>query len=560
MGCIDRPPAWTRADVLAACVLLLLSTGVGSQDQKQPPFRSLTTLVPIDVRVVDRNGKPVRDLTRDDFSVDENGVPQTISVFERWDYQKRQATPDLPLAVQPSTPTARLRPEGGRVFLIVFGQLWLTSEVFGTAEAITAFVRERLLPQDYAAVSAWGRATTLTTDHEYVAQVVERLRRYQNGIDRDPDRTRKTRALQSYASKPLSPEIQAELDTVFAGHGRTISQTAVRPVHNLVEQIGRQVTTLEARQGGLRMGPSALAQSSTRRVLEIASGIQYLRYVEGEKHLVYVSPNGLWLPAVEDDHSIARIASDARVALHILQTGGIQVFDQFGRPAVTPGAGGGSLFARMASEHVAELTGGQAWFSEYPARALTQLDAITRTGYSLGYYPSNSTLDGRHRKISVTLKRERGATLSFRRSYLAQTPETIYDHRQFIVQDRILAAGEADGEKGDIKLTLDASVVTGAVAITVRIDTDALPSQPASTGVSPKLHVAFFCTDERGSLSGQTWQTLDLSARREASKQDKGYELTHVVRVPVVGRARSCKAVAYNYESDRVGSAVVRLK
>jgi len=43
-----------------------------------PQFRSRTVLVPIDVRVVGKNGQPVTDLTASDFSILEDGVPQKI--------------------------------------------------------------------------------------------------------------------------------------------------------------------------------------------------------------------------------------------------------------------------------------------------------------------------------------------------------------------------------------------------------------------------------------------------------------------------------------------------
>jgi hypothetical protein len=51
--------------------------------QQQPTFRTDTSLVPIDVRVIDENGKAITDLTKLDFTVAEDGVPQTITQFQK---------------------------------------------------------------------------------------------------------------------------------------------------------------------------------------------------------------------------------------------------------------------------------------------------------------------------------------------------------------------------------------------------------------------------------------------------------------------------------------------
>ncbi|MEX2662867.1 MAG: hypothetical protein WD227_13130 [Vicinamibacterales bacterium] len=44
-------------------------------------FRGRVALVPVDVRVLDRQGRPVADLRQADFTILEDGVPQTIGHF-----------------------------------------------------------------------------------------------------------------------------------------------------------------------------------------------------------------------------------------------------------------------------------------------------------------------------------------------------------------------------------------------------------------------------------------------------------------------------------------------
>src|SRR3954464_465380 len=67
---------------LAACAaLLLLAAGASAQEQ-QPPrttFKSTVDLVPVDVNVLDKSGRPVSDLTSADFSLTVDGQPRRIA-------------------------------------------------------------------------------------------------------------------------------------------------------------------------------------------------------------------------------------------------------------------------------------------------------------------------------------------------------------------------------------------------------------------------------------------------------------------------------------------------
>src|SRR5271156_3874688 len=70
--------------------LLLLASPLKSQNQAPPPATAPVTTIPIDVKVVtlpvtvrDKKGKIVRDLTKDDFELEEDGKPQPIRYFSQ---------------------------------------------------------------------------------------------------------------------------------------------------------------------------------------------------------------------------------------------------------------------------------------------------------------------------------------------------------------------------------------------------------------------------------------------------------------------------------------------
>ncbi|MBL8140683.1 MAG: VWA domain-containing protein [Acidobacteria bacterium] len=65
---------------LAVCGALLAAPH--AQQPSQPMFRSATQVVPLYVTVTDATGRLVAGLTRDDFTILDNGVAQQIAVFE----------------------------------------------------------------------------------------------------------------------------------------------------------------------------------------------------------------------------------------------------------------------------------------------------------------------------------------------------------------------------------------------------------------------------------------------------------------------------------------------
>jgi VWFA-related protein len=60
----------------------LACAGLLAQDQSSPTFRTNTNLVIVNVAIKDKNGKPIEDLKKDQFTLLEDGKPQQISVFE----------------------------------------------------------------------------------------------------------------------------------------------------------------------------------------------------------------------------------------------------------------------------------------------------------------------------------------------------------------------------------------------------------------------------------------------------------------------------------------------
>jgi VWFA-related protein len=68
---------------LLATAFLVLSFALAAQDSQIPfTLRVTTQLVVQTVSVTDKDGKPIHGLTKDDFVLTEDSIPQTISVLE----------------------------------------------------------------------------------------------------------------------------------------------------------------------------------------------------------------------------------------------------------------------------------------------------------------------------------------------------------------------------------------------------------------------------------------------------------------------------------------------
>ena len=163
--------------------------------------------------------------------------------------------------------------------------------------------------------------------------------------------------------------------------------------------------------------------------LRIFAGVDYMRTMVGQKHLVYFGP-GMAVPSTDDDHSIGAMANDARVALDMIQTGGIEGFSMWrGTLAESPGFGESFNFASMRS--LSRQTGGQASITEFTRTALDRVDVATRTQYLLRVLPEEHQLERQvpaHRgKVSRP-----DLDVVWRQGYYARQTAAPYDAKEFL--------------------------------------------------------------------------------------------------------------------------------
>ena len=121
-------------------------------DQQRPQFRGSVDLVQLDVSVLDRDRRPVRDLTADDFTLLENGQPQAISNFAFVDTPPREWTAQ----VWPDDVVTNVPPDAvgtGRMMVILMDNVnTFVPRTFTTAIGIARAIVAQMGPEDLAAV------------------------------------------------------------------------------------------------------------------------------------------------------------------------------------------------------------------------------------------------------------------------------------------------------------------------------------------------------------------------------------------------------------------------
>jgi Ca-activated chloride channel family protein len=119
-----------RAALVAASLLLLTGVGVRAQ------FTSGVNVVEVYVSVTDRQGQPVRGLSRGDFTIRENGVEQVVTTF---------TAGDVPLSVA----------------LALDRSFSMTGDRLGRAKTAARTFLEELKPGDESALLAIGSRVEL---------------------------------------------------------------------------------------------------------------------------------------------------------------------------------------------------------------------------------------------------------------------------------------------------------------------------------------------------------------------------------------------------------------
>jgi VWFA-related protein len=389
-------------------------------------FHTGTRLVEVEVVVRSTRG-PVTGLTKDDFTVFDQGKPQRIDVFRAG--QASTTIPAAPLA--PGAVSNRVNQLGETLpsaTVLLFDQLNTRFDLKAYESKQVLKLIRSLGPRDRVAIYALGKNLHVLQEFtDDPAKLLAAVTHLDSGRDLMP-------ANVEDALFDFPTNMMGEID---AG-GRREDARSVAMSRKAIENLaGLTARTYAANN-------DATTVEALRRI------VQHLSGMPGRRNLIWAKEEPLVPPAVMG------MLLGANIALYPVLTRTV-IYGSFGGPAPD------FMATQHAGRDLAAVTGGAGFDDAGDLQiALKTAEEDSRNAYTLGYYPSEDVLDGKYHRLTVTVAAEKHLEVRYRPGYLATK------------QDLAMAAlPQADALAELFLNPLDAT----ALGITARIEPDPRPGR-----------------------------------------------------------------------------------
>jgi len=379
----------TRQRALTAFAVVVLGALVGAQ--QQPTFRSSVEVTAIDVVVVDNAGRPITDLSANDFRVRVDGRQRRV-VTARWIPQTSTGR-RVPV---PETIQGYSTNDGaidGRLLLIGVDQPNLMfGALAGVRPALDAFI-DRLEPSDRVAAVSFGHglSTPITTDRQRVKTALSQM-----GGD-----SRSTEEVTDF-SIAVSEALE-----ITGGNTELLRQLDVRecdaprpspvPPNSCWDNLLRDIIRV-----------SGDADDASRQTFQSLRGLlDSLKRIAGPKTLLIVTQGFLLAhQGPEAAVSLGEMASAAQTTVHILKVDEYASDVVFNQRSTAPledrriRRDGVELLAAVARGHVFDVLGAGD-------SALRQIEQEIAGYYLIGVESEPADRDGKTHPIAVSVTRPR---------------------------------------------------------------------------------------------------------------------------------------------------------
>jgi VWFA-related protein len=387
-----------------------------SVEAQEPTFSANTSLVIIDANVRDRSGKVIPDLKKSDFTLLEDGKPQTISVFE---FQKLEgdallapvpaikpvtvaaapagtpAQKAAPAGPTPTTPQPVIRYQDRRLVAMLFDYSNMQiPDQNRVQEAALKFIREQMKPADVVAILYQSTGPLkivqdFTTDKDRLEEVV----------------------------KGFAIGAGSELAGVAGNGGDDTTGEDTGTAFNADEtefnifNTDKQLATLEYAAKMLAAFPE-------------------------KKALLYFS-SGISKSGFDNQASLEKAVNTAKrsnVAIYPIDARGLVASAPAGDASAASSRGTSALTgAQMQSQRdsfadsqetlstLAVDTGGKLFVDDNDlALGMEKARDDLASYYIIGYYSSNIKMDGKYRRVTLKLNSDIQAKLDYRSGYFGE--------------------------------------------------------------------------------------------------------------------------------------------
>ncbi len=420
------------------CLALLADAFAGTDPALQQTVRVTTRLVEVSVVAETKNGDPVSDLTQQDFTILDQGRPETIAVFT---CEKAEEGEPTSRPLPPNVFSNRLErlgkaPTSATVVLFDGLNTELTDQAYARQQ-IVKFL-EQLEPGDQVALYVLGRGPRVlqdfTSDSNSLLKALESYKGEQ------------TRSLEAPMYDPALTSA-AQLDSWLG-----------ELTFNLYDYFERD-----------------RAFRTVRSLVAIAN---HLERLPGRRNLVWVSGSfPVWIGgdsvprprkakpgkvSVPEFDRAARALNRANLAVYPVDARGLMAPQEYRADRAAPRKESRIADVVMfnAMRVMAERTGGRAFYNNNDLRAAVRRAADdARLTYLVGYYPSHDQWNGKFREIKLQVNRP-DVQLHYRRGYFALSDEPVEPwYRQEVLEAATWSPVEATG----LGLTVRATAAGGGM-------------------------------------------------------------------------------------------------
>ncbi len=402
-------------------VVLAVAQTPPSPPVAPPTFSSGVELVIVDAVVVDKQGRPVEGLRRQDFQVLEDGVPQKIDSFDSVVLPPQPAEKPAPA---PAVSSNQMRDKrSGRTFVILFDDLHMTALQAGRGKAavaqfLTTGVREgdlvMLLP---TSGGAWW-SSRMEAGRDELMQILRRYegRRIQENASQDRMTDWEAMRILNFQDQETARKVAERFQ--MAGLTSKLQNAAgdqpLSPINVYVLDRARQTYA------------QAVARNRvTLRTMDRA--LRSLGTAKGRKSLIIVSQGFIWDPSLQEVKNVVTAARESNVTIYFVDTRGLKGnFSPFCSEFIPdlsaqdlPPVYSVPLSDADGTEKIVDETGGfTVRGTKGLAVGLNRIALESQAYYLLGYAPTNTAQDGSFHSIDVKVDRK-DVTVRARRGYYA---------------------------------------------------------------------------------------------------------------------------------------------
>jgi len=467
---------------------------IAQQPGTVPTFKADTNLVIVTVFARDKEGRPVKGLTKDDFIVLENGKPQTISVFEYQNLDLPETakpveveTPSSPTAPSTPAPESPLKYRDRRLLVLYFDWSSLAdADQVHALDAAKEFIRKQMKPADLVSIASFG--TIVKIEEEFTGdkdRLMARLDKIQPGA-------------YSELSADAATEEVTDQDSAFQADMTEFN----------VFNTDRKLGALEDLASKLRSLPEK------KSIIFFSSGVSRSAGMENESQL----------------RSAINAAVRANVSFYPVDVRGLQSAPLGGDASQAAPTGtalySGSTQSQARSKRndsqdtlyaLASDTGGKATFDTNDLTlAARQAQRDQQSYYVIGYYSADARKDGNFRRVEVKLAAKKAIALDYRKGYYAPK-----EFRAFNADDKERQLDEAM-QSGDPITDLPIAVEIDwmrlgkgryFVPISVKIPGSAIPLQKKGTSEVTRADFTAQVRDAKGAPVNAVRDEIEIRLR-----------------------------------------------